>query len=32
MLAPITLVPFQAHEAASLYNNYRLVIVTSYRR
>ena len=33
MLAPITLVPFQAHEAVALYNNnYRLVIATSYRR
>ena len=32
MLAPITLVPFQAHEAVTLYNNYRLVIATSYRR
>ena len=33
MLSPITLVPFQAHEAVALYNNnYRLVIATSYRR
>ena len=32
MLSPITLVPFQAHEAVTLYNNYRLVIATSYRR